>query len=78
MINRNLNRIVRTSLLICSIVLSTTALKAQLSGVKTIPTDYASIALFVTDLNAQGVGAGGVTLNVPAGYTETSTDGLST
>jgi len=52
-------------------------LKAQLSGVKTIPTDYASIALFVTDVNAQGVGAGGVTLNVPAGYTETSTGVIS-
>ncbi len=77
MINRNLNRIVRTSLLLVSIVLSTTALKAQLSGVKTIPTDYASIALFVTDVNTQGVGAGGVTLNVPAGYTETSTGVIS-
>ncbi|MFM6934125.1 MAG: beta strand repeat-containing protein, partial [Flavobacteriales bacterium] len=46
---------------------------AQLSGIKTIPTNYASIAAFVTDVNAQGVGAGGVTLNVPAGYTETLT-----
>jgi hypothetical protein len=46
---------------------------AQLTGVKTIPTDYASVAAFVTDVNAQGVGTGGVTLNVPAGYTETLT-----
>jgi hypothetical protein len=46
---------------------------AQLSGIKTIPTNYASIAAFVADVNTQGVGAGGVTLNVPAGYTETLT-----
>ncbi len=46
---------------------------AQLTGIKTIPTNYASVAAFVTDVNAQGVGAGGVTLNVPAGYTETLT-----
>jgi hypothetical protein len=46
---------------------------AQLTGVKTIPTDYASVAAFVTDVNTQGVGVGGVTLNVPAGYTETLT-----
>lgn len=43
---------------------------AQLVGVKTIPGDYASLTLAVTDLNTQGVGAGGVTFNVAAGYTE--------
>jgi hypothetical protein len=48
-------------------------LYAQVSGVKTIPTDYASITAFVTDVNTNGIGAGGVTLNVPAGYTETLT-----
>lgn len=73
MINRYLSRIVRTALLFVSIVLSTTNLKAQLSGSKSIPADYATIAAFVTDVNAQGVGAGGVTLNVPAGHTEIST-----
>lgn len=51
----------------------TFGLQAQLTGTKTIPTDYASIAAFVTDLNTQGVGAGGVVLDVPAGYTETLT-----
>ncbi len=45
---------------------------AQLSGVKTIPTDYASIAAFVADVNLQGVGPGGVTLDVPSGHTETA------
>ena len=43
---------------------------AQLSGIKTIPGDYASIAAFVTDVNLVGVGTGGVTANVAAGYTE--------
>ena len=54
---------------------SFSSLKAQLSGTKTIPTDYASIAAFVTDLNTVGVGAGGVTLNVASGYTETAPAG---
>lgn len=45
--------------------------QAQLTGVKTIPGDYATIAAAVTDLNTQGVGAGGVTFNVAAGHTET-------
>jgi hypothetical protein len=44
---------------------------AQLSGTKNIPGDYTTITLAVTDLNASGVGAGGVTFNVAAGYTET-------
>jgi hypothetical protein len=51
---------------------SVTSLKAQLTGTKTIPADYASIAAFVTDVNTLGVGAGGVTLNIPAGYSETA------
>jgi len=46
---------------------------AQLSGTKNIPGDYATISAAVTDLNTQGVGSGGVTFNVNAGYTETTT-----
>jgi hypothetical protein len=49
---------------------------AQLTGTKTIPGDYATIAAAVADLNTQGVGAGGVTFNVAAGHTETLTDSL--
>jgi hypothetical protein len=48
--------------------------QAQLTGTKTIPGDYASIAAAVTDLNAQGVGAGGVIFQVNANHTETSAD----
>ncbi len=47
---------------------------AQLTGIKTIPGDYASLQLAVTDLNTQGVGTGGVTFNISAGYTETITE----
>jgi hypothetical protein len=53
--------------------LSVGSLSAQLSGIKTIPGDYATVAAAVTDLNAQGVGAGGVTFNIAAGHTETLT-----
>jgi len=45
----------------------------QLTGIKTIPGSYATITAAVTALNASGVGAGGVTFNVAAGYTETLT-----
>lgn len=50
---------------------------AQLTGTKTIGVDYTTIALAIADLNAVGVGAGGVTFNVPAGYTETIAAPLS-
>ncbi|MCK9422001.1 MAG: carboxypeptidase regulatory-like domain-containing protein [Bacteroidales bacterium] len=46
----------------------------QLTGPKSIPGDYATIALAIADLNAVGVGGGGVTFNVAAGHTETTTD----
>jgi len=47
---------------------------AQLTGTKTIPGNYATIDAAVTDLNLQGVGSGGVTFNVAAGHTETSSN----
>ena len=44
----------------------------QLTGTYTIPgAPYATIASAITALNTSGVGAGGVTFNVTAGYTET-------
>jgi phosphodiesterase/alkaline phosphatase D-like protein len=45
-----------------------------LTGTKTIKTtggDYSSIAAAVSDLNSNGVGTGGVTFNIDAGFTET-------
>ena len=53
----------------------------QISGTKTIPGNYASVASAISALNTSGVGAGGVTFNIAAGYTETFaslTDGLIT
>ena len=48
---------------------------AQLTGTKNVPGDYATVAAAVTDLNTQGVGAGGVTFVVADGYTETAPAG---
>lgn len=57
------------------LLLGSGSLFGQVSGTKTIPTDYATIAAFITDINTNGIGAGGVTLNVPSGYTETAPAG---
>ncbi len=54
-------------------LLSFSSAFSQLSGTFSIPTDYASLSAFATALNTVGVGPGGVTLNVPAGYTESVT-----
>jgi hypothetical protein len=54
-------------------LMSTTNLMAQLTGVKTIPGDYATVSAAVTALNTQGVGTGGVTFNVASGYTQSIT-----
>jgi hypothetical protein len=48
----------------------------QLTGTKYIPGDYPSIVAAVAALNTSGVGAGGVTFAVAAGYTETTSDSL--
>ena len=48
---------------------------AQVTGTKTIGVDYPTLAAAVTDLNTVGVGVGGATINVPAGYTETAPAG---
>ena len=42
----------------------------QLTGIKNIPGDYSSVAAAISALNTLGVGSGGVTFNVTAGYTE--------
>ena len=63
--------------ILCSalLILGSGSLFGQVSGIKTIPTDYATITAFITDINANGIGSGGVTLNVPSGYTETAPAG---
>lgn len=59
-----------------STVLFLQSAEAQLTGVKTIKAaggDYSTITAAITDLNTSGVGAGGVTFNVEAGFTESIT-----
>jgi hypothetical protein len=60
------------------VLLTTLSAQAQLTGAKTIPGSYATLAAAITDLNAQGVGTGGVTFNIAAGYTETAANLLIT
>ena len=64
-------------LLFAIAVMLTGTMFGQLSGIKTIPGDYATIAAAITALNGAGVGAGGVTFNIAGGYTETITAPLS-
>jgi len=45
---------------------------AALNGTKNIPGDYSTLAEAITDLNTQGVGYGGVVLNLLAGHPETA------
>ena len=48
----------RLSILACILLISSTAF-GQLTGIKNIPGDYPNVTAAVTDLNTQGVGAGG-------------------
>ncbi|WP_290663207.1 hypothetical protein, partial [Ignavibacterium sp.] len=75
MSNKLINKIFVTLLFVLFILTGNSY--AQLTGVKTIPGDYTSIAAAITDLNTQGVGSGGVTFNVTAGYTESITAPLT-
>ena len=70
MINFTIKIFSKKILFLLTVIVLSTGLKAQLSGPKAIPGDYATIADFVTDLNLQGVGLGGVTATVAAGHTE--------
>lgn len=50
---------------------------AQVSGVKNIPGNYATIEAAILDMNTNGIGAGGVTVNISAGYIENISTTLS-
>ena len=59
---------------------SVTSLATPLTGIKTIKSsggDYSSFASAIDDLNSNGVGTGGVTFNVDAGFTEIISSALS-
>lgn len=74
-VQSNLGRVGITFLATLFVLLIGGTSNAQLTGTKTVPGDYASFAAAITDLNTQGVGAGGVTINVAAGFTETAPAG---
>ncbi len=48
---------------------------AQLTGTKNVPGDYGTLAAALSALNTQGVGTGGVTINLVAGNPQTATAG---
>ncbi len=48
-----------------------------LTGIKAIPGNYATIQQAIADLNAQGVGIGGVIFNVAANHSETLANGTA-
>ena len=54
---------------IALILISSFTASAQLTGIKTIPGTYPTLAAAITDLNTQGVGVGGVTFNLGAAET---------
>jgi len=67
--------------ILMALLILTLSLQGQISGIKTIPGDYPTIASAIASLNSQGVGSGGVTFDIAAGYTETfaiNTAGLIT
>jgi hypothetical protein len=75
--NSSIPKYIKLLILICGFVIFTGTGYAQLTGIKTIPGDYATIEAAVADLNIQGVGTGGVTFNVAAGHTENTTADLN-
>lgn len=62
-----------TLLCISVFVLNFTVRSQSLTGIKTIPGDYATLELAIAALNANGVGSSGITFNITAGHTETFT-----
>jgi hypothetical protein len=61
------------SICVIAILFTNYNVSAQVTGIKNIPVDYLTIQAAVADLNLVGVGAGGATINVPAGHVETFT-----
>lgn len=53
-------------------IMSVFVVSAQVTGIKNIPGDYATLAAAITDLNTNGVGAGGATINLNANQTAPS------
>ena len=74
--NRNTTRkAIMLAAAILSLLMMSTIASAQLTGAKSIPGNYADLAAAITDLNTQGVGAGGVTFTLAAGNPQTAPAG---
>ena len=69
----------KLSIIFMLAVVSALSSFGQLSGPKIIGSggDFPTLTAAIAALNTQGVGTGGVTFNIPAGYTETFTDRLN-
>lgn len=67
-----MNKLITNSFLLCCLILFdiNIGMAQSLTGSKTIPGDYASLAAAIDDLNTNGVGPGGVTFLVAAGHEE--------
>ncbi|MFN7553058.1 MAG: beta strand repeat-containing protein [Pseudomonadota bacterium] len=63
------------SLLLLAVAVASPAAHAQLTGTRTIPGDYPTLEAAVADLNTQGVGAGGVVIDLLAGNPQTAPAG---
>ncbi|MEO7444935.1 MAG: T9SS type A sorting domain-containing protein [Ferruginibacter sp.] len=70
-----MKKIYKNILSILFLVGNSFTVNGQLTGIKNIPGDYATLAAAIIDLNTQGVGAGGITLNLLAANSETSPAG---
>lgn len=66
-----------TTISILILICSQNVKSQPIAGAKTIPGDYATIAAAISALNTNGVGVGGVTFNVTAGYTESTSAQLT-
>src|SRR3954468_23948623 len=64
----------RKLLIFCCALVVTGGIRAQMSGVFSVPGTFTSIAAAISSLNAVGV-SGAVTINISAGYTETAPAG---
>src|SRR4051794_35406839 len=67
-----LPRMAAITLALCAYFGMAPGASAQISGTKNIPGDYPTLAAAIVDLDNQGVGAGGVTLNLLAANPETA------
>lgn len=70
-----INTNILSLLALVAVFFTSTTVAAQLSGTKNIPGDYPTLNDAITALNTQGVGAGGVILNLIAGNPETAPAG---